>query len=82
MMHEVIDIKDLGNYHLWIKFSDGKEKVINFRPFIGKGFTKELLDPENFKKVSLEPGGGIAWLNGFDFCPNYLRELKSATATA
>lgn len=32
-------------------------------------------DFENFKKVSIEPGGGIAWYNGFDFCPNYLKEL-------
>ncbi len=59
IMHEVINIKDLGNYHLWIKFKDGQEKVINFRPFIGKGFTKELLDPESFKGVTIEPGGAM-----------------------
>lgn len=27
-------------------------------------------------KVSIEPGGGIAWYNGYDFCPNYLKQLS------
>jgi len=74
-MEKVIELKVLDNYNIWLKFSDHSEKTINFRPFIGKGFTAELLDYENFKKVSLEPGGGISWYNGYDFCPNYLKEL-------
>jgi hypothetical protein len=24
--------------------------------------------------VTLEDGGGIAWSNGYDFCPNFLRD--------
>ncbi len=26
-------------------------------------------------QVSLEPGGGIAWPNGFECCPNFLYAL-------
>ena len=74
-MNEVIEIKVLDNYQIWIKFNDGEEKTVNFKNFFGKGLTKELLEEENFKKVMIEPGGGIAWYNGFDFCPNYLKEL-------
>ncbi len=74
-MNEVLKIKVLDNFQIWIKFNDGSEKVINFKRFLGKGITKELLDYENFKKVTIEPGGGIAWFNGYDFCPNYLKEL-------
>ncbi|MDP3915282.1 MAG: DUF2442 domain-containing protein [Bacteroidota bacterium] len=74
-MNEVIDIKVLDNYQIWIRFKDGIEKIINIQKFLGKGISKELLEYENFKKVSIEPGGGIAWYNGFDFCPNYLKEL-------
>lgn len=62
-----------------IKFNDGNEKVINFRPFIGEGFTKELLDYAKFKQVFIEPGGGIAWKHAYDFCPNYLKELVKET---
>jgi hypothetical protein len=50
-------------------------KTVDFWKFIGKGITKDLLEYEIFKKVSIEPGGGIAWYNGCDFCPNYLKEL-------
>ncbi len=75
-MNEVIDLKVLNNYLVWIKFSDNEEKVVDLKPFIGKGFTKNLLKSENFNEVFVEPGGGIAWPNGFDLCPNFLRELQ------
>lgn len=74
-MNEVIKLKVLGDYRILLKFNDKTEKVINFRPFLGRGFTADLIDPEEFKKVFIEPGGGIAWENGYDFCPNYLKEL-------
>ena len=75
-MNEVEKIKPLENYLIWLRFTDGEEKVVNLKPFLGKGFTKDLLDPANFKKAFIEPGGGIAWENGFDFCPNFLKELQ------
>jgi len=40
------------------------------------GFSKELLEPEKFNKVFIEPGGGIAWDTGYDFCPDFLKELQ------
>ncbi len=74
-MNEVVEIKVLDNYQIWIRFKDGKEKTISVLRFLGKGISKELLEYENFQKVGIEPGGGIAWYNGFDFCPNFLREI-------
>jgi len=74
-MNEVTDIKVLENFQIWIKFKDGFEKVINFKKFLGKGITRDLLNYENFRKVTIEPGGGISWYNGYDFCPNYLKEI-------
>lgn len=74
-MNKVVDIKVLEDYYIWLKFNDSEENVINFRPFIGDGFTAELLNYENFKKVSIDAVGGIAWESGFDFCPNYLKQL-------
>ncbi len=52
-----------------------QKKPLIFKKYLGNVITKELLDYKNFKKVNIEPGGGIAWYNGYDFCPNYLKEL-------
>jgi len=43
---------------------------------LGKGISKELLDIDKFKTLKIEPGGGLAWYNGYDFCPIYLRQLS------
>jgi len=75
-MNEIIDFKILGNYYIWLKFQDGYEKTVNIKPLIGNGFTKELLDETNFKKVKIESGGGLEWYNGYDMCPNFLRNLS------
>lgn len=74
-MNKVVNLEIKNNYHIKIKFNDGFEAEIDLKPFLGKGITKELLEKQNFKTLSIEAGGGIAWENGYDICPNYLREL-------
>ena len=73
-MEKVISVKPLENYLLEIEFADGLRKVIDIQPFIGKGISTALKDGEYFRQVKLEDGGGIAWDNGYDFCPNFLRD--------
>lgn len=73
-MERVVSVKPLENYMLEIEFADGLRKVIDIRPFVGKGISAALQDEAYFRKVTLEDGGGIAWPNGFDFCPNFLRD--------
>jgi len=63
-MDKVISVKPLENYLLEIEFVDGLRKVIS----------AALEDEANFRQVKLEDGGGIAWDNGYDFCPNFLRD--------
>jgi Protein of unknown function (DUF2442) len=83
-MERVISVKPLKNYTVEIEFEDGFRKVIDVRPFIGNGISAALKDEAYFRRVSLEDGGGIAWPNGYDFCPNFLRDdvpaLKIKTA--
>ena len=76
-MNKIIAFKVLGDYHIWLQFQDGESKTIDFKPIIGKGISAMLLDPEYFKKATIDIGGGLEWPNGMDFCPNYLKELTS-----
>ena len=73
-MDKVISVKPLENYSLEIEFADGFRKTIDIRPFIGNGISAALKDEPYFRRVSLEDGGGIRWPNGYDFCPNFLRD--------
>lgn len=65
-----------------VLFADGFSAVIDLKSHIGAGFTSELLDPARFAEVGTEPGGGIAWPNGFDICPEFLRELAEKRQVA
>jgi hypothetical protein len=80
-MNRVVSVKPLENYLLEIEFVDGLRKVIDIRPYIGKGISAALIDDTYFRHVALEDGGGIAWPNGYDFCPNFLRDDVPAVST-
>ncbi len=74
-MNRIIDIKILENYTVWLKFNDGFSSKLNLKPFLGKGIAKDLLEKKKFNTLTIENGGGIAFYNGYDFCPNHLRML-------
>ena len=73
-MNRVIAIEPKDEYILVLEFNDGFRKEINFKNYIGNGVSEKLVDPDYFKLVQIDNGGGIEWPNGFDFCPNFLRE--------
>jgi len=76
-METIIEVKPLDNYVIWILFADNFNKTVNIRPFITTGISAKLLDYDYFKQIKIDEFGGITWDNGFDFCPNYLRELTN-----
>ena len=73
-MERVVSVKPLPDFMLELTFSDGYIKIVNIRPFIGGGISDALLDEAYFRRVQIESGGGIYWPNGYDFCPNFLRQ--------
>jgi hypothetical protein len=76
-MERIIAVNPLENYQVKIMFEDMTEYTINVQPFISNGISEKLKDQDFFKTVKLDEFGGICWDNGFDFCPNYLRELSN-----
>ena len=73
-MNKIISIEVLKSYKILLQFQDGESKTIDFYSLIGKGISASLLNEDFFKQVRIDNGGGIEWPNGFDFCPNYLKE--------
>ena len=81
-MNKIVALKVTNNHEIWLQFQDGESKTIDFRPLIGEGISSPLLDPSYFNRVSIDNGGGIEWPNGFDFCPNFLRDYHASEATS
>ncbi|HLC17194.1 MAG TPA: DUF2442 domain-containing protein [Thermodesulfovibrionia bacterium] len=79
MYYEVIGFNVLKDYHIWLKFDDNSTKIIDFKPFIKGEPAKELSNYEYFNEVKIDSGGGLVWPNGYDFCPNFLKEHVEST---
>lgn len=76
-MHRLTNIKFPEGYKIHLFFEDGYNAEIDFKSFLQKGFARELLNKENFEQAYIESDGGLAWKNGFDFCPNFLYEISN-----
>jgi hypothetical protein len=73
-MNRVVFVKPFPDMSLEIRFADGLVKRFDMRPFVGEGISAPLTNWEYFRQVQVEEGGGITWPNGYDFCPEFLRE--------
>ena len=72
---DVVDMRIMGDFVLWLRFSDGSERTINFRPVLNGPIFGPLIDPIMFRQVQLNPDTGtIEWPNGADFNPTILHD--------
>lgn len=66
-MVKVIALKPMGDYRLWVRFSDGLEGVRDFADLIAQGgeMVEPLRDPVFFAKAFIS-FGVPSWPNSFD----------------
>ena len=66
-MVDVVSVKPLGGYKLWLRFSDGSEGIEDFSALLAKGgpMVEPLRDPGLFTRVFVS-FGVPTWPNGFD----------------
>ncbi|QAA81702.1 DUF2442 domain-containing protein [Aequorivita sp. H23M31] len=75
MTSKIISFEFIKDYEVRISFDDGQKFEIDLAKYLGKGFARELLDKKKFGELYIEPGGGLAWPNGYDICPVFLRNI-------
>jgi hypothetical protein len=73
-MNRIINVMPKSEMTVFIQFADGLTAVLDVNNFIKGGISEKLRDPAIFNSVRVDEFGGISWSNGFDFCPNFLRE--------
>ncbi len=74
-MKKITEAKALGNFRLWLRFSDGTEGIADLSDLAGKGVFSAWNAPDVFAKVVVTDFGAVAWGDEIDLCPDalYLR---------
>jgi len=77
MLKDIIEVKALSDYQLYLKFEDNQEGVIDISEIIEfTGVFTPLKNLDYFKTVKINPEWGtIYWENGADLDPNVLYSL-------
>ena len=74
-IHRVEHFEIVGPYTLTLRFEDGTEQLIDFRPVLEGELLSPLQDLNVFNAVELDPTfGTIQWPNGADFDPETLHD--------
>lgn len=80
-MLNVCEVEVRGAYRLWLRFSDGAEGEIDLYEELAGPIFEPLRDLQMFRTVHVDPEiHTIAWPNGADFAPEFLRGLLDAGA--
>ena len=77
MFLHVTDARHVRDHFVTITFNDGTSADIDLSDSLDGPIFEPLKDVEYFKSFSIV-GHTIAWPNGADFAPEYLRSLAPA----
>lgn len=84
MLKDVVAVRALGGYRVWLKFEDGLEGELDLGETIRfRGVFAKLKDEREFARVRVDPElGTITWPGGADLAPEELYrrlvELRNA----
>lgn len=79
MFMHVIDARHVEAYRVRLSFSDGTTAEVDLKNSLSGPIFEPLRDVEYFQSFSIV-GHTLAWPNGADFAPEYLRSLATTTA--
>ncbi|MDQ1336379.1 MAG: hypothetical protein QG552_3329 [Thermodesulfobacteriota bacterium] len=72
-IYRVVSFESLGPYILLVRFDDGQEQKIDFRPVLAGELYGPLEDEKMFSQVEIDPEvQTLVWPNGADFDPETL----------
>lgn len=75
MLH-VTDVRLVGGYRLWLRFNDGTAGEIDLGAELEGPIFAPLRNLALFNQVCVDPDvHTLAWPNGADFAPEFLRAL-------
>lgn len=82
-MINVTAVRHVRDHVLWLRFNDGVEGEVDLADELAGEVFTPLLDVGTFAAVRVDPEiRTIAWPNGADFAPEFLRDLLRSRAVA
>lgn len=76
MLNDVVEVRPLDNYRVFVRFDDGRSGEIDLAPLLAPfdGVFAPMRDKSYFDQVRVNADiGTIVWPNGADLCPDVLR---------
>ena len=74
-IYKVVSVEIVSDYILRVRFDDGAEQVIDFRPILAGELYGPLRDLNLFNRVTVDPEvHTLVWPNGADFDPETLHD--------
>ena len=82
-MNDVIEVRYVREYTLWLRFQDGASGEVDIAPSLKGPVFEPLRDLEFFKQAQVDPEiGTVVWPNGADVAPETLyKRLQVAAPT-
>ena len=71
MYPRVKDVQPQDDYQILLTFDNDELKIFDMKPYLNKGFFKQLQNKNYFNSVKPFMGS-IHWKNGQDLCPDTL----------
>jgi hypothetical protein len=81
MNPRVVTVKPNPNFTITLTFANGEVRLFDVKPYLEKGFFRELKDPKIFNTVK-PMLGSVQWQGGQDFCPDTLYMDSQVLETA
>ena len=69
---EILEVKPLGGFRLFLKFNDGVSGTVDLSSFAGRGVFTSWLNEGFFEKVRITDVGALEWPGELDLCPDSL----------
>jgi hypothetical protein len=81
ILPQVVRAEYRGGHRIHLAFNDGREKTVDFLPWLSGPVFEPLKDEEYFRRFFLE-AGTVAWPNGADIAPETLYSAKAVEEAA
>jgi hypothetical protein len=68
---DVISVKPLSDYRIYVELADGRDGIFDVKPYLDFGVFRELQDVHYFNRVGIQLGA-VTWPNEQDIAPESL----------